>query len=192
MAYRWDFDKPAGSAKRSRNSDQWAAADEGAGVGGDGQGSRRKSKAAPWTVEEVCALRDRLILVGHDMGPKLEEEGVGERGDEAQSSGDPPSSLISHRTPKELRRACDYLLVLWLLNASQERRSSWLPLRLHSFSPGAIAAMGEEAQPKAKKRGDAPFAISKRELVVAAGGTPRPSGRAPSNDQGVSRRYPFQ
>ena len=74
MGFDFDHGSRSIGAKRGRNSEGGGAVD------GDGALSgRRKGRAAPWSREEWEALRSRMLRVGHELAPELEEDEEEER-----------------------------------------------------------------------------------------------------------------
>ena len=150
----------------------------------------------PWSRDELLQLRACMLTVGHHAAPEKAAADAAASAATATEGGASASADAGRLEPRELReyrRATDYLLVVALLHASPELSSEWQPMLLHTQSNKSFAAMGDESR-KGAAKADArhpQFSVSKSKLVNAAGGTPRPSGRAPTNDQGVGLVWIF-
>ena len=138
-----------------------------------------------------------MLAVGHRVAPDVgaEEEDDDDEGDVAMAKRAQGDALLATRAHKEIKKACDYVLVVTLLGAPRDLAAKWEPLRLHSVGPRALRTLAEEARPKPKKaalpKREAKFEVTQRTLVVKVGGQPRPKGRAPSNDQGEQLTWSF-
>eukprot|EP00965_Chrysotila_dentata_P076595 2528754-Pleurochrysis_carterae.AAC.3 len=203
------------------------------GDAGASRGRQQRDGRSLWPSEEIEAVRDRLLAVGHADAPSLKIVRHAARGGDAGGGGGGGGGrgagvggvdgcvvgaesfpeveddlddvedesegedlfgdggalqLLGNRREAELGRACDWLLVKWLLAAQPEVRAQWAPLRLHSLSDEQVEQLRAGTF---KGRREAAFTVNRRQLVLAAGGTPRPVGRAPYNDQGVPSTWSF-
>ena len=100
---------------------------------------------------------------------------------------------------KEIKRACDALLVGWLVHSEPSVRASWHPLSLHTVKDSYLRRMGGDAMPGAKKQrlsiqtfGKGGPIIRSFEPVQLLGFAPRPKGAAPGNDQGTRVTWSYK
>ena len=150
----------------------------------------RKPRAPPFTRTEIEAVRDRILAVGHAAAPELEGDGGGELTGEQLLA----QRCLAARDIRDVRKACDYVLVATLLHAPAELTATWSPMELHTVGERAIRNMGDEVKPKFGGRPpkrDPQFQVSQRTLVTKAGGEPRPKGRAPHTDRGDPLTWSF-
>ena len=156
--------------KRSRTG-------ETSGRVSDSAGEPQRKRTEKWTQEQLAALRELMLEVGHGRAPEAGAEGA-------------RAEALGSREARELRKACDLLLLQWIARAEPSVANQWHPLCLHTQSNAVVESLGEEPRPKAMKK-DSRFSATKGQLMTAAGGHPRPSGRAPSNDQGNSMTWSY-
>ena len=136
--------------------------------------SHKRQEMAPFSAAEAEAVERLLLAYGHRRAPA---------GTNPRYEGD-----LDGRDPKFVRRACDGVLLSWLAAASPAERAAYLrqPLRLHTDPAHPID--GAKGKAAAAARVQKPH-NGEKEAVAAAGGTPRPRGRAPRNAAGVTLEW---
>ena len=175
----------------------------------DGGDVRGGAEVEDWTHEEMEAVQAVVLAVGHSRAPVAILQGGEEADDNDDAGADDPMSdgdaaqsggkadgaidgalraLAGRREePREVKKACDAVLLGWLRHASHAARAPFVPPALHSFKPSVVRRVfdGDGALPNAKRARSKPPPGRVAENVIALGCHPRPQGRGPSNDQGV-------
>jgi len=152
---------------------------------------QRKPRAPPFTRTELEAVRDRILAVGHAAAPEIDGDGGGELTGEQLLA----QRCLAARDVRDVRKACDYVLVATLLRAPAELTAQWSPIELHTVGERAIRNMGDEVRPKfggRQPKRDPQFQVAQRTLVTKAGGEPRPKGRAPHTDKGEPLTWSYE
>ncbi|KAL1508490.1 hypothetical protein AB1Y20_004591 [Prymnesium parvum] len=129
----------------------------------------QKAKSVAWKQKDMEDFCDSMLAVGHSAAPQTAITA-------ASSSDEPP-------TTRQYERMADYILALSLLHASPSLKSQWPPqMGFHTLSDESFYELGVEVKRPANCAGH--LKLRKGALAASAGGTPRPRGRPPMNDQG--------
>ena len=156
------------------------SADGEGGKGGAAPPSKR-AKQPTWARVELLRVERLLLAFGHKRAHD-------------SADGTTAADDAAERGPTALKRALDYLLLIWLRRADPRLVSQWRPFKLHTYVDSVVETMRKSRQALNKKKEEAKEDGPKHsvaDLVAAAGGHQRPRGRAPNNDQGVALTWAY-